>query len=196
MIATSPALRCGNAGLPLARVFFRVCPAKCGELIERHHLAVGEGAQALHVEDDDLPQARRALAHGQDLVELLLVLHEQVLGVAVVDEILELRRRIRGIDTGGDPGGAQHAQIAEQPLLVVLRQDGGALSRLQPERDEARADDLRRLAVLPPRVSLPDAAVLLAHGDLVGLGGHPMPEQGPAPWCGRRAQSAELPMCP
>ena len=68
--------------------------AERDELVERHHLRVGEAAQALHVEHDDLSQARRALAHGQDLVELLLVLHEQVLGVAVVDEVLDLRRRV------------------------------------------------------------------------------------------------------
>ena len=62
------------------------------QLVQRHHLRVGESAQALHVEHDDLAQTGRALSHRQDLVELLLVLHEQDLGVAVVDEIFDLRR--------------------------------------------------------------------------------------------------------
>ena len=164
--------------------------AQRGQLLERHHLRVGEAAQALHVEHDDLPQAGRALAHGQDLVELLLVLHEQVLGVAVVDQILDLRRRIGRIDAGRDARRAQHAEIAEQPFLVVVGEDGGALARLQPERDEPRADRLGRLAVLAPGVGLPDAAVLLAHGDLVAARGDPMPEQRHRAAVGRRPDRA------
>src|SRR5882724_1863414 len=58
------------------------------------------------------------------LVELLLVLHEKVFGVAVVDEVLDLRGRVRGIDAGGDAPRAQHAEIAEQPLLVIVGEDG------------------------------------------------------------------------
>ena len=75
------------------------------------------------------------------------------------------------------PAAHSTAEIAEQPLLVVVGQDGGVLARLQPERDQARADRLGRLAVLAPGVGLPDAAVLLAQGDLVGLRRHAMPEQ-------------------
>ncbi len=157
------------------------------QLLERDHLGVGEAAQALHVEHDDLSQARRALAHGQDLVELLLVLHEQIFGVAVVDQVLDLRRRIGRVDAGRDPRRAQHAEVAEQPFLVVVGQDGGALSRLQPERDQPRADRLGRVAVLAPGVGLPDAAVLLAHGHLVAARADAMPEQG-----GHRLEAIEL----
>ena len=42
------------------------------------------------------------------------------------------------------PRGAQHAEIAEQPLLVVVGQDRCALSRLEPERDQPHADSLGR----------------------------------------------------
>ena len=85
MMATSPGASHGDASLPLVRVGAHVLAAERAQLLERHHLRVAEAAQALHVEHDDLAQPRRALAHGQDLVELLLVLHEQDLGVAVVD---------------------------------------------------------------------------------------------------------------
>ena len=148
-VARLAAWRCGP---PIRRGCSRACASPSARSSSSDITCGSEKvAQALHVEHDDLPQARRALAHGQDLVELLLVLHEQVLGVAVVDEILDLRRRVGRIDAGGDAGRAQHAKIAEQPLLVVVGQDGGALARLQPERDQARADGLGRLAVLRPR---------------------------------------------
>ena len=117
------------------------------ELGERHHLRVFELAQALHVEHDDLLQVRRALAHGQDLVELLLVLHEQELGLAVVDEILDLGGRVGRIDAGGDAGRAQHAEVAEQPLLVVVGEDGHRVAGLEPERHQPHADGARIVPV-------------------------------------------------
>ena len=178
MIATSPAF-----GLAMRASHSRGCSRACvrpsaESFLERQYLWVGEAAQALHVEHHDLPQAGRAFAHRQDLVELLLVLHEQVFGVAVVDQVLDLGRRIGRVDAGRDARRAQHAQVAEQPFLVVVGEDRRALARLQPERDEPRADRLGGLAVLAPGVGLPDAAVLLAHGHLVAARGDAMPEQG------------------
>ena len=82
--------------------------AQSAQLRERYHLRVGEAAQTLHVEHDDLAQARRALARSQDLVELLLVLHEQIFGIAVVDQVLDLRRQIGRIDAG------RHARRAQR----------------------------------------------------------------------------------
>ncbi len=178
MMATSP-----DFGMAMRRshscgVVARVGLAERAELAERHDLRVLELAQAFHVEHDDLLQVRRALAHGQDLVELLLVLDEQELGLAVVDQIFDLRRRVGRIDAGGNAGGAQHGEVAEQPFLVVVGQDGDAIARLQPERNQPHADGAGVGAVLAPGIGLPDAAILLAHGDLVGARLDAMPEQG------------------
>ncbi len=69
------------------------------EFCERHHHRVAEAAQALHVEHDNLLQARTARAARQDLVELLLVLGEDHLRAGVIDEIFHLDRGIGRIDT-------------------------------------------------------------------------------------------------
>jgi hypothetical protein len=59
--------------------------------LERHDLVVAEAVESVHVVDEDLHQLRAAVAHLQDLVELLLVLREQEAGPAVVDDVLAWR---------------------------------------------------------------------------------------------------------
>jgi hypothetical protein len=166
----------GDALLPDRGMLACVGLAQSRKLLERHDLRVLEVAQPVHVEHDNPLQARRALANAEDLVELLLVLHEQELGGAVVDEVLHLGGRIRRIDAGRDACRAQYGEVAEQPLLVVVGEDRRAVAGLQPERDQAHADRLGARAVLLPSIGLPDTAVLLAHRHLGGLGLHAVPE--------------------
>ena len=80
-------LRDARCGFPIPVALLAPLDLRPSSTRSSSDITIGsaEPAQALHVEHDDLAQARRALAHGQDLVELLLVLHEQVLGIAVVD---------------------------------------------------------------------------------------------------------------
>ena len=124
--------RDGDAAFPFLRVVAGVGFAAGAELAEQNHLRVCKLAQAFHVEHDDLLQMRRALAHGQDLVELLLVLHEQELGLAVVDQILDLRRRVGRVDAREMPAAHSTARSQNSPLLVVVGQDGDAISGSSP----------------------------------------------------------------
>ena len=110
MIATSPA-SAGRCAPPIRRGWSRASRSRRARAARRAKSPAGRRKSRRPSMSNTmiLRRLRRALAHGQDLVELLLVLHEQELGVAVVDEIFDLRRRVGRIDAGGDAAGAQDA---------------------------------------------------------------------------------------
>ena len=137
--------------------------AQLEQRLEGHDLVVAERVQALHVVDEDLDQLRAAVAHRQDLVELLLVLREEEAGPAVVDDVLHLARGVGGVDAVGDGGHRHHAEVGVEPLRAVVRDDRDHVARPEPERDQPQADPPRAQAVLAPRDAAPDAEVLLPH---------------------------------
>ncbi len=169
----------GQALLPDALVLLVVVGTQRAQRLERHHLGVVEVAQAVHVEDDDLAQLRQALAHFQDLVELLLVLHEHDHRSRIGEQVLGLRRRVGRIDAVGDAGGAENAEVGVHPLAVGVGLDRGHLARLKAQRHEPHADFARHLAQLGPGHRAPDAEVLLAQDHLRAARLHAVPEHAP-----------------
>ena len=181
MIATSPALR---------RCAMRLVPHRVGcsaralaperdELVERHHLRVGEAAQALHVEHDDLAAGRGVRSRtARILSSCSSSSTNRILGVAVVDEILDLGRRVGRVDAGRDARRRTGRPGRRTATPCCCRRGwrrarpAAARARSAPCRWPWRASPYSR-----PGVGLPDAAVLLAHGDLVAARLHAMPEQ-------------------
>ncbi len=150
-----------------AEPFFRVrdAVAQLVEFVQEHHHGVLEITQALAVEHDHFLQGGHLVAHGQVLVELLVVLHEQEGGAAVVDQVGELLGAVGGVDTVTDAAGAGDTQIAIQPLLVVLAEDGNRLAAFQAQRQQCHADGAGVFVIVEPAVALPDAQILFAVGD-------------------------------
>ena len=151
--------------LPQAGMGRVVLAAERQQLVERACTCGSlKSRQALHVEDEDLANVRAALAHLEELVELLVVLDEQEARAAVVQDVLDLLGGVGRIDAVGDAAGAHGAHVGVEPFGHRLGEDRDDLAALQPERDEAHADPPRALAVLAPRRGAPDAEVLLAEG--------------------------------
>ena len=152
--------------------------AELEQRLEGHHLVVPERVQALHVVDEDLDQLRAAVAHRQDLVELLLVLREEEAGPAVVDDVLHLARRSRWCRCRwGRAATDMHAEVGVEPLRAVVRHDRDHVARPEPERDQPQADAPRAQAVLAPGDAPPDPEVLLPHRDPVAPLPHHVPEE-------------------
>ena len=103
-----------------ARVIAGVTGAQLPEGLEGHHLRIVEAVQPLHVEDHDLDELGAALPHGEDLVELLLVLDEEEAGPAIVDDVLDLGGRIGRVDPVGDPADRHGTEVDVQPLGTVV----------------------------------------------------------------------------
>jgi hypothetical protein len=158
----------------MARV---VLGAERAQRFQRHHLRVLEVAQPFHVEDDDLAQRGQPLAHLEDLVELLLVLHEHEHRRGVAEQVLGLRRGVGRVDAVGDPARAEDAQVGEHPVAIGIGLDRGDLAGLQAERGEAHADLARRAPELLPGERAPDAEVLLAQDHLRAARANAVPEQ-------------------
>ena len=144
---------------------------------ERHDLGVAEVVEPFHVVDDDLHELGTARAHLQDLVELLLVLGEEEAGAAVVDDVLDLPRRIRRVDAVGDAADRQGAEVGVEPLRAVVGDDRHDVPGLEAERDQPEPDVPGPLAVLAPGDGTPDSEVLLPHGHLVAALPDDMTEQ-------------------
>jgi hypothetical protein len=161
-----------------ARVLAVVAGAQLEQRREVQHLRIAEAVQALQVVHDDLDELPTAGADLQDLVELLLVLGEEEAGAAVVDDVLDLARRVGRVDPVGDPAHREGAEIGVEPLGTVVGDDRHHVAGAETEGDETEAGVARALAVLAPADRAPDPQVLLAHGDPVAALAHHVPEEG------------------
>ncbi|MGY4299600.1 hypothetical protein ACVWXN_007695 [Bradyrhizobium sp. i1.4.4] len=159
--------------LPQLLAADHVVAAERTELVERHHHVVGEAAEALHVEHDDLLQGRTARAAGEHLVELLLVLCKDHPGPGIVDQIFDLGRCIGRIDSRGNTAGAQNPHVGMNPFRHGIGDDGGDVAGQKAGGAKRVGDLLRDLQPLAPAGRLPDAEFLLANSRPVAprLGG-------------------------
>ena len=146
----------------------RRLPAR-NQLAHRQQPRVVVFPHAARVAVDDVPQGRCALADGQQLVDLLLILGDhhrdagegQQIGDLVIQRIPVEAERARAQRMRRDL--AHHPVrpiVADQPDHVA----GADAQGPQPERDAARA----RL-VLAPGDAAPDAELLLAQRHLAGM---------------------------
>jgi len=74
--------------------------------------------------------------NGQDLGQLLLILHHQDVGAAVGEHVLARLRRVGGIDPCGQTASEHAAQVREEPFRAVKADDADAVTRLQAQLDE------------------------------------------------------------
>ena len=109
-----------------------------------------------------LREPGQLVAHGERLVELLLVLDDHDLGLGVAEEVLDLGRRARRVDADGDATDALDAEVGEQPRRR------GSRSGWRPGRPSSTPSSSRprpmpagAIGVLGPRVRAPAAELLL-----------------------------------
>ena len=76
---------------------------------------------------------------GEDLGELLLILHHENISAAVGEHVLARLRRVGGIDAGGEAAREHATQVREEPLRAVEADDADAVARLQAQLDEGLA---------------------------------------------------------
>ena len=171
-MARSSARAASDHLVPQRLVALRMVAPERREFGQRQHHRIGEAAQALHVEHDDLLQGRAARTARQDLVELLLVLGEDHLGRGIVDQVFDLRRGVGRIDAGGDAAGAQDAHVGIDPFRHGVGDDRGDVAGPEAAGMQAVGDVLGDLQPLAPTGRLPDAEFLFADRRPVAAGFH------------------------
>src|SRR5262245_17300412 len=117
---------------------------------------------------DDVLEPGTARLDLQELVDLLLVLHDGEARLGMIDD--ELHLLLDGVLVQGDGHAAERLGGQHRPVELgpVVADDRRLVSAAEPERRQAQRDQPRLLEVLPPGVRLPDPILLLADGDLVG----------------------------
>ena len=166
-----------DALVELARVALRADPAELAKRVEREDALILEVAQPLGIEDDDRLQLRQPLAHGECLVQLLVVLDEEDLGARVGAEILDLRRCVGRVDAVRDAAAGKDRQVHEDPVDDRVGEDRRAVAARESERQQAVADLAHGLGRPRPRPFPPETELLLAHQDAPRAPGGTVPEQ-------------------
>ena len=163
--------------IPGAGMLAVVAGAELEQRLERHDLRVGEAVQAVHIVDEDLHEPGAPRAHLEDLVELLFVAGEEEARAAVVDDVLDLPRRVGRVNAVGNAAHRHGGEVRVEPLRAVVGDDRHDVARPQPERHQTQADLSRLRPILGPRDRAPDAEVLFAHGHRRPALAHDMAEQ-------------------
>ena len=171
-------LELGHALRHRLRVMGQVVAAQSPQLIQPDHHRVIEAAQALEVEDDDVPEPGQLLAHFQGLVELLVVFDKQHGGSRVLAQVLHLSGGVGRINAVGHRRTAEHGQIGHDPLAAGVGQNGSDLAAGQSQVQQAGGHLTHDLPDFGPALALPDAQLFLAQPGVLAARLHRVPEQG------------------
>ncbi len=158
-------LRPGDLGLEVGGMGGQVIPPQRIEVVDEDDPFVGKPVQSLLIVDDDLGEAGHLFADRQIFVELLVILHEQKAGVAIVHQIGELRGGVGRVDAGHDRADALCADIGVEPFLAVFRQDRNHVAAAEPQRYQPKADKPGVIPIVFPAIGPPDAELLLPMRD-------------------------------
>ena len=127
----------------------------------REELLVLVAAQPARVGVDHVRDLGELLDHPQDLVHLLLVLGDDELRVAVIDDEAHLGEVGVLVDPDGRGARRLRRQLRDHPLGAVVPDDRHLAAALQPQRDQAEGELADPFAVAAPARLPPDPEVLL-----------------------------------
>jgi hypothetical protein len=142
-------------------------PPQLLEAVEAQQAGIGVVAHPARVLVDHVLQARTLGSHVQQLVDLLLVLHDREPRLGVVHDVLHLpldRVLVQRDGHAPERLGGEHRPVELGP---VVADDGDLVATREAERGQPERDEPRLVHVAPPGVGLPDAVVLLADRHLV-----------------------------
>ncbi len=117
------------------------------DFVERHHPGSARGFwKSLRLEvlihDDDALKKGEVLLAGEDLLQLLRVLHERHRTVRVLQDVAGFIRH--GIRAPGHVRGpdAQNALVGDHPFRAIVRDDADMVPALDPKGGQPRAKTL------------------------------------------------------
>ncbi len=154
-----------HAPLDLTGLLGPMATAELEEVVPREQAGVVVGVHPAGLDVDD--RARPAGAHGQHLVDLLLVLGEVDLGRGVGEEVLDLGGGVGRVQPDGDAAHGDGGEVEQDPLRSVLGVDRHPVAGVYTEREQSVGGVEHKVPRAVPRVLLPDAERLLPHGDVV-----------------------------
>jgi hypothetical protein len=128
---------------------------------------LGVGAHAARVVVHDHLEPRAVRTHGQQLVDLLLILRHRKPRLGVIDDVGQLLLVRVLVERHRDAAERLRGQRGPVERRPVIAHDRGLVAPDESERGQAQGEAPAPLEVVTPGVRLPDAEVLLANGDAV-----------------------------
>ena len=141
------------ARLPLGGV---AAGAAAGEVLERDRVVAGAG------HPDHVLEQRQPVADRADLLQLLVVLDDDDLGVGVLEHVLALLGRVGLVDRDDVGAGRERGEVEVGPLGAGVAEDRDLVALLDAEVDQAERERADGLADLVEAAVDPLLAVLVA----------------------------------
>ncbi len=125
--------------------------------LERRRLLLAPGRR-LH--DEDVLQVPAPFPHVEDLLELDRIRDDDDLRHRVLQDVLDLRSEVRGVDRHRDRTEGQRREVGHRPLGPVLGEDRDTVVPVDAEEREPEGEAARRLGELRGGDVRPDAVLL------------------------------------
>ena len=150
--------------------FQRVSHSEClasgapgGQILERDRVVAGAG------HPHHLLEQRQLLAHGADLLQLLVVLDDDDLGVGVLQHVLALLGRVGLVDRHDGCARRESGEIEIGPLGPGVGEDRDLVALFDSKVDQAERKRTDHLQHLGKAAACPLAVLLEAHGGMVAI---------------------------
>ena len=127
-----------------------------GEVLERDRVLAGAG------HPDHLLELRQLVADLADLLQLLVVLDDDDLGVGVLEHVLALLGGVGLVDRDDDGADRERGEVEVGPLGAGVAEDRDLVALLDAEVDQAERERPDRLHDLAEAAVDPALAVLVA----------------------------------
>ncbi len=156
-----------DVALEGARVPGFVFPALPHHVAEAHQEGIVVMAQPQRVPVNQLLEQGQLGLYLQDLVHLLLIPGHDELGIGMLGNVSDFGWNGIGENAQGDSAGGLGGNLCPVPFRVIVAKDGYLVGRFQPHAHQPQGEVFDLLIALLPRVTLPYAKLLLAHGQLL-----------------------------
>lgn len=114
-------------------------------------------------------ELRHALGQRQQLVDLLLVLREDELGLAVVEEIRGLLIQDIAIEPEAQSADCVGGHLRSNPVRPVVADDANDVTAAKAELDQPEREVAHAGLVIVPGERAPEAEIFFAQRDLVAV---------------------------
>ncbi|MET4759780.1 hypothetical protein ABH970_000152 [Bradyrhizobium ottawaense] len=144
-------------------------PAELGKALRRHQPGIVVFPHPARIGIDDVLQLRRAVGEGEQLVDLLLVLGEDELRLAIVEEIGSLLVQHVAIKSEAEAADGVRRHFRRHPVRPVVADDADDVAAAKAHFEKTERKVAHAGLVVAPGEQPPEPEILLAQCDLVAM---------------------------
>ncbi len=140
-----------------------------GELLGFHQPRIVIFPHAARIGIDDVLEIRRAVGQRQQLVDLLFVLGEHQLGVAIAEQIGRFLVQHVAIEAEAHGADGVGGDFGRHPVRPVVADDADDVAAAEAEFDHAEREIMHARLIVVPGEDAPQPEILFAQRDLAAV---------------------------